>query len=813
MQTSCETHKIHDTIMGGGTATTRMNGGGGVLGNGESTAEDQPWLDDDSINGGYHDDESESATSSSNLSFNKNKRSSVTSNASESGASHGGSSGGGGGGNGGSHDLVKNMFHAESRQLFWLRIIAGLVLAIATCAMSLFIYRVSRHAEMESFETQYHDHAVKVMDALESNVRHMIGAMDNFAVMATSHSKLANTPFPLEVMPQFEIRGASTKTLSRSVLLTFLPLVTNSSRLEFENFTINNMKWVQDGLDREEAIRDGTLHTLHDHEHNHGDGEDGEEDYGHDDHEEEGEEGDDDHDHSVRRRGLRHRRGLGHRRQLSSKQSKNSVTARRILEEAEDDHGGHEYHEHSLKKNELADFTLGISDKIFSFDSIDHSSIVDPYDQDGPYFPVWQTTPVHEELVNYNVLSHPSFRRDIHAAMESQSIVLGRITDVSDIHDPFHFIYRPISKTEDEKEDVDCTEDLDEDVDEHAGHNHRKLVVECHGSHEEEEEAHGEDEDDGDNDHDGHNHRILAEEEHDSDAHAHEAEEHDSDAHDAHEDEELDSDAHDEHSDHEVHREGIDAFGYPFSMTFFPIFDEFDFPRNMVGLVAAAIYWERYFDNALPPRAGPLIVVLENGCNQEFTYSLEGHKFEVLGLGDMHNSRFDHLEEVFEMNSLDDHMQQVDPRDPTDEGEVLTYSGVGLDLDYCPYTIRIYPSVKMESKYFSYQPILYACMVIAVLLFTTAVFIFYDNVVEKRQKKVATTAVKSTAVINSLFPAQVRDRLFHEQETAVLGVSTPKNKLKTFLNEGSDQAAGTTAPIADLFTDCTVLFAGKFCLG
>ena len=46
----------------------------------------------------------------------------------------------------------------------------------------------------------------------------------------------------------------------------------------------------------------------------------------------------------------------------------------------------------------------------------------------------------------------------------------------------------------------------------------------------------------------------------------------------------------------------------------------------------------------------------------------------------------------------------------------------------------------------------------------------------------------------------------------MLGVSTPKNKLKTFLNEGSEQAGGTTAPIADLFTDCTVLFAGKLLL-
>jgi hypothetical protein len=45
------------------------------------------------------------------------------------------------------------------------------------------------------------------------------------------------------------------------------------------------------------------------------------------------------------------------------------------------------------------------------------------------------------------------------------------------------------------------------------------------------------------------------------------------------------------------------------------------------------------------------------------------------------------------------------------------------------------------------------------LVFTSLVFLLYDRLVERRQK-VMSTAVQSSAIVSSLFPSQVRDRLF-----------------------------------------------------
>jgi class 3 adenylate cyclase len=117
---------------------------------------------------------------------------------------------------------------------------------------------------------------------------------------------------------------------------------------------------------------------------------------------------------------------------------------------------------------------------------------------------------------------------------------------------------------------------------------------------------------------------------------------------------------------------------------------------------------------------------------------------------------------------------------------------------------------------FHAQPLMYAMMVVFVLVFTSVIFGVYDSIVERRQRKVAQTAVESTAVIHSLFPSNVRDRLLQQQQqehdTSALvlgGRSGLKHPARAFLNNG-DRTMGnnrSSPPIADLFPFTTVLFA------
>jgi hypothetical protein len=94
---------------------------------------------------------------------------------------------------------------------------------------------------------------------------------------------------------------------------------------------------------------------------------------------------------------------------------------------------------------------------------------------------------------------------------------------------------------------------------------------------------------------------------------------------------------------------------------------------------------------------------------------------------------------------------------------------------------------------------------------TAAVFYFYDLMVERRQKVVLGTAQRSTAIVSSIFPRQVRDQLL---QAPVQGNATKLRWLAN-TNKPSDEEApadkqnadlglgASSGPIADLFPNCT----------
>jgi hypothetical protein len=85
--------------------------------------------------------------------------------------------------------------------------------------------------------------------------------------------------------------------------------------------------------------------------------------------------------------------------------------------------------------------------------------------------------------------------------------------------------------------------------------------------------------------------------------------------------------------------------------------------------------------------------------------------------------------------------------------------------------------------------------------------------VQRRNEKVILTAARSTAIVSSLFPSNVRDRLYQEQEEQEKRRRRAGN-LKSFLRDGgSDMGNGDddnhhnleSKPLADLFPETTVM--------
>ena len=87
--------------------------------------------------------------------------------------------------------------------------------------------------------------------------------------------------------------------------------------------------------------------------------------------------------------------------------------------------------------------------------------------------------------------------------------------------------------------------------------------------------------------------------------------------------------------------------------------------------------------------------------------------------------------------------------------------------------------------------------------------VLFSLIVHQRQRLVLRKAEQSSAIVSSLFPAQVRDRMMeeanHVQGKRIKSVS-PTDTFQTKTGSSLDSQLQGAGPIADLFPEATVLF-------
>jgi hypothetical protein len=143
----------------------------------------------------------------------------------------------------------------------------------------------------------------------------------------------------------------------------------------------------------------------------------------------------------------------------------------------------------------------------------------------------------------------------------------------------------------------------------------------------------------------------------------------------------------------------------------------------LVAALSAILPFHNYFTNLVPSGVNGIYVVVRNSCSQVITYQLDGNDAIYMGPGDLHDTRFDYLEETSGFATLGD------------------MEGTTTVDDYCSYSLHVYPSPELQSEYRTYMPMVYSGAVVLIYLFTSAFFVLYDILVQRRQAKVMDTAV------------------------------------------------------------------------
>lgn len=147
------------------------------------------------------------------------------------------------------------------------------------------------------------------------------------------------------------------------------------------------------------------------------------------------------------------------------------------------------------------------------------------------------------------------------------------------------------------------------------------------------------------------------------------------------------------------------------------------------------------------------------------------------------------------------------------------YAGVQIDRESCQHSFRVYASSRYRNQYVTNQPLILTILAALIFIFTSAVFVGYDWMVEYRQKLVMRSATKNSKIVSSLFPEKVRDRLLEEHDDESLGPARTKQlnggmmntyQINKFLQTGnlpSDEDKHRTRPIAELYPNTTIFFA------
>jgi hypothetical protein len=139
--------------------------------------------------------------------------------------------------------------------------------------------------------------------------------------------------------------------------------------------------------------------------------------------------------------------------------------------------------------------------------------------------------------------------------------------------------------------------------------------------------------------------------------------------------------------------------------------------------------------------------------------------------------------------------------------------GLPEDLKVPTLSMSIYATDKLRDTFKTNNAYYYTAGVIAIFVFTTAVFVLFDWSVRQQQAKVMERVICQDKIVSNLFPKQIRDRLYGLDDSE--GNNSTRKKAKIDSNTGfpvvldpadfENPDMFNVPPIADLFPSASVV--------
>lgn len=220
-----------------------------------------------------------------------------------------------------------------------------------------------------------------------------------------------------------------------------------------------------------------------------------------------------------------------------------------------------------------------------------------------------------------------------------------------------------------------------------------------------------------------------------------------------------------------------------------------DHNSPVVAMLRSAFAFDFYMSDLLPNGIRGIYAVLSNTCGEVATYELTGNKAIYLGREDYHDPTYNKEGVPVSFHILEN---------------ATAAQEVG---GHCLYTITVYPTTEFADVYRTKTPVIFMSVVAATFCCMIFVFFIYDRLVDIRNNKTVEAAARSSTIVSSLFPSNVRDRLYAQAHESAPLVGT-HSQIKTYLKKGATApdecivdgvTVYKTKPIAELFPETTVM--------
>jgi len=232
---------------------------------------------------------------------------------------------------------------------------------------------------------------------------------------------------------------------------------------------------------------------------------------------------------------------------------------------------------------------------------------------------------------------------------------------------------------------------------------------------------------------------------------------------------------------------------------------------QLSAIFASTLHWKSLLVNLISTKG--IVVVITNSLEESVTYEMSSDSVRFIGYGDRHDTQFDNR-----VNTTTDRIN-------VGMGTIAAKNDE--DKNAISYHILVYPSSTFADLYCTNQPIYFGVSIFFAFVIFAVIFFGYTRMIERRQRIIMEEATASSAIVSSLFPKTVRDRLVEASATQTKQKNGPSiNAIKnggngnddnnntseplSFMDaklKPTDNSGNNSRPIADTFENTTVLFA------